>query len=369
MSGESEEWRRLSVPLGGGRSYPVVVGDGAIDTLRGLIAEVTPNAKRVVIVTDAGLRGWVDELDTGGPTTTHEIGLGEKHKTLATVEALCRAWSQEGVTRNDVIVAVGGGLVTDVAGFGAAMYHRGTSVIHISTTLLGMIDAAIGGKTGVNLPEGKNLVGSFWQPSAVICDTATLRTLPLRELRSGTGELLKYVFLEPTLAQHVDCTPMLSERDRTIRIDELPLVERIARCIELKAAVVAADEREGGLRALLNYGHTLAHAIEIAGDHGLRHGEAVAIGLVFAAELAHILGRVDADRVQEHRSVIKAFDLADVVPPGINQNELLLLMGRDKKALDGLTFVLDGPAGIEVCSGLPVGPVRDALRLVGAGSP
>ena len=175
----------------------------------------------------------------------------------------------KGLTRRDVVVGIGGGMVTDVAGFAAASWHRGTPVVHVATTLLGMVDAAIGGKTGVNLPEGKNLVGAFWQPLGVICDLDALATLPERELRCGLGEMSKYHFLtgDDLLA--------------------LALDERIARCIEIKADVVASDEREGGRRALLNYGHTLAHAIETATDHSIAHGEAVAIGLVFAAELAH----------------------------------------------------------------------------------
>ena len=175
-----------------------------------------------------------------------------------------------------MVVAVGGGVVTDTAGFAAAVYHRGIPVVHVPTTLLGQIDAAIGGKTGVNLPEGKNLVGAVWQPSAVLCDTEVLATLPPREYRSGLGEMAKYAFLG------VD------------DLADLPLDEAVAACVRCKAEVVAADEREGGRRAILNYGHTLAHALEIAGGYDLRHGEAVAIGLVYAAELARALGRIDA---------------------------------------------------------------------------
>ncbi len=205
-----------------------------------------------------------------------EIPDGEAHKTLATVGALCSEFARAGLTRSDCVVALGGGVVTDVAGFAAASYHRGIAVVHVPTTLLGQIDAAIGGKTGVNLPEGKNLVGAFWQPKAVVCDLETLESLPERERRCGLGELAKYHWLGGG------------------RLDELDLEERVARCVEIKAEVVGDDERESGRRALLNYGHTLAHALEIEGRHDLRHGEAVAIGLVFAARLARRLGRVDA---------------------------------------------------------------------------
>ena len=249
-----------------------------------------------------------------------------------------------GLTRNDVVIAVGGGMVTDVAGFAAASYHRGVPVVHVATTLLGMVDAAIGGKTGVNLPEGKNLVGAFWQPCGVVCDLDALDTLPTRELRCGYGEMAKYHFLTG---------------DDLLAMD---LTDRVARCVEIKAEVVAADEREGGRRAILNYGHTLAHAIEIATEHRLAHGEAVAIGLIFAAHLAHVLDRITVARVDQHFSVVgEEYGLGVDLPAGLDPMLLLDLMRRDKKALDGLTFVLDGPSGVEVVVGVLDQPVLDAL--------
>jgi 5-deoxy-5-amino-3-dehydroquinate synthase len=204
----------------------------------------------------------------------------------------------------------------------------------VSTTLLGQVDAAIGGKTGVNLPEGKNLVGAFWQPSAVICDTETLETLPHREFQCGVGEIAKYHFLGGG------------------RLDELPIDERVAACVQIKADVVMADEREGGRRAILNYGHTLAHAIETAGAYDLRHGEAVAIGIRYAAEIARRLGRIDDDRVAEHERVLAAYELPTTVPEQLTDTELMDLFSRDKKAIDGVTFVLDGPDGVETVVGV-----------------
>lgn len=312
----------VEVPLGE-RSYPVVVGDGA----RHELATMLPRgARRAAVVTQSGVGV---EVDPGVAHERFEIPDGEATKTLATVESLCRAWSRWGLTRADVVVAVGGGLTTDLAGYAAASYHRGIAVVHVATTLLAQVDAAIGGKTGVNLPEGKNLVGAFWQPHAVICDTGTLATLPPRELRNGHGEMAKYAFLG---------VPDLPS---------LPLDEAVAACVRCKAEVVASDEREGGRRAVLNYGHTLAHALETATDYGIRHGEAVAVGIVFAAEVAHRLGRIDADRVAEHRRVVASYDLSDRLPAGVDAAELVTLFGRDKKAVAGLTFVLDGPEGVE----------------------
>jgi 5-deoxy-5-amino-3-dehydroquinate synthase len=320
--------------------YEVLVGDGVRHELARVIPERT---KRVAIVTQAGIGIFVDP---GREHRVFEMPDGETAKTMATVESLCSEFSTWGLTRSDCVVAVGGGIVTDTAGFAAAVYHRGIPVVHVSTTLLGQIDAAIGGKTGVNLPEGKNLVGAFWQPAAVLCDTEVLSTLPPREYRSGLGELAKYHFLGGG------------------DLDALPLEERVAACVAIKAEVVADDEREGGRRAILNYGHTLAHAIEIAGDHDLRHGEAVAVGLIFAAELGFRLGRIDAARVAEHRRVVAAYDLPGTLPVGLRTDELIALMGRDKKALDGLTFVLDGPDGVESLTGVPLEHVEAAIDAI-----
>jgi 5-deoxy-5-amino-3-dehydroquinate synthase len=312
----------IQVPLGD-RSYPVLVGAGA----RHRLLEVLPTGvARVALVTQASIPV---EVDPGVEHRVFTIAEGEHGKDLGTVEDLCRDWAQWGLTRGDCVVAVGGGVVTDTAGFAAAVYHRGVPVVHVATTLLGQVDAAIGGKTGVNLPEGKNLVGAFWQPHAVICDTDVLATLPPREYRNGQGEMAKYAFLG------VDDLP------------DLPLDEAVAACVACKAEVVGSDEREGGRRAILNYGHTLGHALETAGSYDLRHGEAVAIGLVYAAELALRLGRIDAARVAEHRRVVASYDLPMALPPGSDPDALVALFARDKKAVGGTTFVLDGPHGVE----------------------
>lgn len=342
---QSAEILEVVVPLAD-RSYRVRVGHGA----RGDLAEMLPRgARRVAVVTQSGMPF---ELETGRETTVITIGHGEHHKTLTTVETLCREFARAGLTRSDVVVGFGGGMVTDVAGFAAASYHRGIAVVHVATSLLGMVDAAIGGKTGVNLPEGKNLVGAFWQPSGVICDLDALATLPERELRCGNGEMAKYHFL--------------TGED----LSALPLGARVARCVQIKAEVVASDERESGRRALLNYGHTLAHALETATDHALAHGEAVGIGLVFAAQLAAEMGRVSETRVAEHRQVVEGeYGLETSIPASLADDDLIELMGRDKKALDDLTFVLDGPAGIEVVSPVDAAMVRAALRSHRAVSP
>ncbi|MGA1638005.1 MAG: 3-dehydroquinate synthase family protein, partial [Ilumatobacteraceae bacterium] len=319
---------RTRVQLGQ-RSYDVVVGRGSLRELAGL---VPADAKRVAIVTQNGVPVDVaPHLPTHVATSRHIVGESEDDKSLATIERLCEEFASVGLTRQDLVLGVGGGMVTDIAGFAAASWHRGVRVAHVSTTLVGMIDAAIGGKTGVNLRSGKNLVGAFWQPCGVVCDTALLDSLPEREQRCGRGEMAKYHFLTG---------------DDLLALD---LDERVARCVQIKADIVGNDERESGRRAVLNYGHTLGHALEIATDFALAHGEAVAVGMMFAAHLARALGRIDDARVELHRRVIQQhYGLSVSVPSGIDRQRLVELMHNDKKAIDGLTFVLDGPHGIEV---------------------
>ena len=332
----------IVVPVAlGDRSYDVVVGAGAREQLA---SRLPRGAARAAIVTQ---RAIPVEVDPAIEHRTFVIDDGEEAKSMSTIEQLCRGFAQWGLTRGDVVVAVGGGVVTDVAGFAAASYHRGIPVVHVATTLLAQIDAAIGGKTGVNVPEGKNLVGAFWQPHAVICDTEVLSTLPPREMRCGLGEMAKYHFLGGG------------------DLDALPLDERVAACVRIKADVVASDEREGGRRAILNYGHTLAHALETAGRYELRHGEAVAVGLVYAAEVARQLDRIDDERVAEHRRVVAGYDLPVRPPDGLRADAVLPLFSRDKKAVNGVTLVLDGPHGVESVTGIDDDVLHDAFdRLV-----
>jgi 5-deoxy-5-amino-3-dehydroquinate synthase len=328
----------ITVPVGlGARAYDVVVGSG----VRGLLPEVLPDGvARVAIVTQENVEV---EVEPGVPSETFVVEDGESAKSLATVERLCRGFARFGLARSDAVVAVGGGVVSDVAGFAASVFLRGIAYVNVPTTLLAQVDAAIGGKTGVNIPEGKNLVGTFWQPAAVLCDIQTLGSLPAREWSSGRGEMAKYAFLGDGL---VGLGPPGAG------ILGLPLDEQVAQCVTIKAAVVSEDERESGRRMVLNYGHTLAHALE-ASSFGpeakwdLRHGEAVAIGLVFAAMLARRLERIDDERVALHRRVVGGFDLYADIPVGASAHELVEFMARDKKARHDLTFVLDGPRGVE----------------------
>jgi len=338
----------VSVDLGG-RRYDVAIGTGA----RRLLSQVLPRAvQQVAVVTQEGI-GF--DVEPGVPVRRFEVADGERAKSLSSVEELCRGFARAGLARSDAVVAVGGGVVSDVAGFAAAVYLRGVPHVNVATTLLAQVDAAIGGKTGVNLEEGKNLVGAFWQPVAVLCDTDALESLPAREWTSGRGEMAKCAFLGKLLDRPSN-HPWSGDEGSWLH--ELPLEEQIARCVAIKAAAVSVDEREGDRRMLLNYGHTMAHALEgslmrAGGDCDVRHGEALSVGLMFAALLARRLGRIDDDRVALHRKLLDSFELPTELPPGVSARTLVKFMTRDKKARHDLTLVLDGPDGVEVVPGVP----------------
>ncbi len=355
---------RVSVPLAA-QPYEVIIGDGSRHLLADELARVAPGATSCVLVTQDSLleAGWLEGLETGLTQHLLTIPEGEDAKSLTTVERLASALVDRGLSRRDVLVAVGGGLVSDVVGFVASTYHRGIGYVTLSTSLLGQVDAAIGGKTGVNLPEGKNLVGTFWQPLVVLCDTEVLSTLPEEEWACGRGEMAKYAFL----GDEQPSTALLSE----------PLDVQVATCVAIKAAVVAEDERDGGRRMLLNYGHTLGHGLEAVGLErraagiddevtALRHGQAVAIGVLYAALLARRLGRIDDERVALHRAIVEGFELKADLPAGLDAPALLAAMGRDKKADHDLTFVLDGPQGVEVVTGVGEAEVLATLVEMGA---
>jgi 3-dehydroquinate synthase len=348
----------------GARSYDVVVGEGAIAELSAVLA----GRKRAVVVTQDAIRAHAARveaaLDAAGIVhTALTIGDGEEHKTLATIAELASACAAWGLLRGDAVVAVGGGIVGDVAGFLAASYARGIAVVHVPTSLLAMVDASIGGKTGVNLPEGKNLVGAFHQPLAVLADPTVLATLPEREFRCGLAEVVKYA-----LSDDVELLSVLDgSRAEILKRDPDVLGDVVAQCATDKARVVARDELEQtGERAVLNYGHTLGHALETAGGHVLLHGEAVAIGMVFAVRLASVLERVDASKVDLTVDLLQHYGLpTEALGLNVSVDDVLTLMRRDKKADGGLTFMLPGPHGIERVDDPDPTAVAKALAQVG----
>lgn len=342
---------KINVDLGR-RSYDVVLDDGARHDLMGLISSRAPHAKVAVIVTSKSLttKPWFD-IETGLVQHVLEVAEGEAAKTIAHLEDLLERMAVLELSRDDVVIGLGGGAITDLAGFAAATYLRGVSLIQIPTSLVGQVDAAIGGKTGVNLRAGKNLVGAFYQPLGVLCDFATLATLPERERLGGLGEVAKCWLLEGGFAAE---------------LADVSTHDLIVMSVRLKANIVALDEHEGSSRALLNYGHTLAHALEkvsFARDHDeMRHGEAVAIGLAFSVRLARALGRVGDDEVIRHDEVLVTLGLSTSIPDNYPTSSLLEAMAHDKKAHHDLTFVLAGAEGFELVRGVEPSVVSDALE-------
>lgn len=346
--------------------YDIVVGSGAL----GAVVDVVGDRRRVAIVSQAPIArhhaaALTDALDGA---EVFLMGDGEAAKTLATVEDLAGRMARWGLLRDDAIVALGGGVVGDVAGFTAATYHRGVTVVQAPTTLLAMVDAAIGGKTAVNLAEGKNLLGAFHQPAGVLADVTTLATLPEREYTSGLGEVAKYALMGSVVGG-VEFDLGHGPPNPT---DGAALADLVARCAAIKAAVVTVDpEERRGVRATLNYGHTLAHALEADSTHALSHGEAVAVGLVFALRLAEGLERLDPAVVARSIGMIAGLGLPTALPAGAGTDGalgpagLMTLMGRDKKARGGLTFMLDGPNGLQRVDDPPVSVIEAALAAVG----
>lgn len=295
------------ITVRGDHPYDVVVGTGVLGELPGLLAA---GVRTVAVVHPASLpeiaRPVCGVLETAGlEVLSLPVPGGEAAKSVDVAAELWSAFGRYGVTRSDAVVGVGGGATTDLAGFAAATWLRGVQVVQVPTTLLAMVDAAVGGKTGINTPEGKNLVGSFHPPAGVLCDLATLVSVPREDYVAGLAEVIKGGFIaDPTILMLIEDDPAGACTPEGAHTRQL-----IERKIQVKADVVGADLRESGVREILNYGHTLAHAIERAEHYHIRHGEAVAIGLVYAAELSHLDGRVGRDVVERTRSILTSVGL------------------------------------------------------------
>ncbi|XIE77807.1 3-dehydroquinate synthase [Streptomyces sp. SBR177] len=331
--------------------YEVLVGRQLLGELAGLIG---PQAKRVAVIHPEALAETGDALradlaEQGYEAVAIQVPNAEEAKT-AEVAAYCwKALGQTGFTRSDVIVGVGGGATTDLAGFVAATWLRGVRWIAVPTTVLGMVDAAVGGKTGINTAEGKNLVGAFHPPTGVLCDLAALDSLPVHDYVSGLAEIIKAGFIaDPVILDLIEADPEAARTPAGPHTAEL-----IVRSIKVKAEVVSGDLKEADRREILNYGHTLAHAIEKNERYKWRHGAAVSVGMVFAAELARLAGRLDDATADRHRAILESVGLP-LSYRGDQWPKLLETMKVDKKSrgdllrfivLDGLgkPTVLEGP--------------------------
>jgi 3-dehydroquinate synthase len=335
---------RVQVPTGGG-GYPVLIGTGLVDRLDELLPEL-PGAEAAAVVAPRPVAAVAERvgraLGRRGLVVHHlEVPAGEEAKRLEVVAGLYERLAAVPTRRADPVVAVGGGATTDVAGFAAATWLRGVPLVNVPTTVLGMVDAAVGGKTGVDLPAGKNLVGAFHQPAAVVADLDTLAGLPAAEVRSGLAEVAKAGLAgDPALAE-----ALRRSAGPAVAADPDALAPLVEGAVRVKAAVVAADEREDAAdgqvgRLILNYGHTLGHALErLAGYRGLRHGEAVALGMVFAARVAEAVGLARPGLAAGHVELLAALGLP-VGGARLDPDQVLAAMATDKKHRGGLRLVL-----------------------------
>jgi 3-dehydroquinate synthase len=317
------------IAVGGPAPYDVVVGRDLLGELRLLVGA---DARQVLVVHQAALADRAADVELAVRQAGRDVVLaavpdGEQAKTLEVAGNLWALLGRRAFTRSDVVVGLGGGAATDLAGFVAASWLRGVRVVHVPTTLLGMVDAAVGGKTGLNTDEGKNLVGAFHPPAGVLCDLDTLRSLPAAELASGLAEVVKAgLVADPRILELVEADPTAATDPASAMLREL-----VERSVRWKADVVSQDLRESGPREVLNYGHTLGHAVEKVECYRVRHGEAVSVGLVYAAELSHAVGRLDADGVARHRSVLASIGLPTTYD-GSRWRDLLAAMRVDKKS-------------------------------------
>lgn len=356
------------IEVGGEAPYAVLVGCGLRAGLADLVGDA---ARRVAVVHPAALRLTAVEvgaaLDAAGyDVLPVEVPDGEGAKTAAAAAACWASLGRAGFTRSDAVVGVGGGATTDLAGFVAATWLRGVRLVNVPTTLLGMVDAAVGGKTGINTAEGKNLVGAFHPPAAVVCDLDLLKTLPEQDFCAGLAEVVKVgLTSDPAILDLVESDPDGVRRPTGRQVREL-----VERAIRVKAAVVSDDLREsrpGGLgREVLNYGHTFGHAVEQVESYGWRHGEAVSVGLVYVAELAHLAGRLPAADVRRHRTLLSSLGLPTTYR-GDRWPALYAAMKVDKKARgDRLRFVvLSGIGRPELLEGPSVDLLKAAYEEVG----
>lgn len=329
----------------GERSYPILIGEGILSEL-GPQLKQQPLSRTLAVITSPNIQELYGDIvekslvDSGFTPHLLSVPPGEETKSLEWAAKLYTSFLEKKLERKSAIIALGGGVIGDLAGFIAATVLRGVPFIQVPTTLLAQVDSSVGGKVGINHPLGKNLIGAFYQPMLVVTDIGTLRTLPRNEFRAGLAEVVKYgVIADAEFFRYLqeNTTEILNQ-------EEKPLLQLIRRSCEIKAQVVSADEREGGIRAILNYGHTIGHAIETLSGYGhYKHGEAVAFGMVYAAFISREMGY--ADTIDSQRELLTRLGLL-LNPPELNPEKAIQALFHDKKVIDSrLRFVLTEKIG------------------------
>jgi 3-dehydroquinate synthase len=341
----------------GARSHPIVIGKSLLPKALTSSSTFSGLKTRVFVIADSHLRPIAQRIIRSFGTKcagSFFLSGGEATKDMSTLPKLYAAACQARLDRKSFIVAIGGGVIGDVTGFFAATYLRGIRIVHVPTTLVAQVDSAIGGKTGVNLPKGKNLVGAFHQPALVMVDSTTLKTLPDRQFRSGLAEVIKYGIIDDSILFR----RLESRTKQILNRDPKELSWIIQRCCEIKARVVSQDEFETkGLRAILNFGHTIGHGIENAAQYKLLHGEAIALGMVGATYLSQKLGDLTSIAAQRINNLIGSFGLPVRLKIKLPTSKIVAAMRLDKKAGDGqIRFVLADDIG-NVRTGIPVSEV------------
>lgn len=330
--------QQVTVGLGE-RSYPIIIRPGMLPLIGKDIGS-RKIGKRYGMISDDHVAALYGDIalqslaDAGLNAELITFPRGESSKNLQTIAGLASELAERGFDRGDALIALGGGVTGDMAGFLASIYMRGIPFVQIPTTLLSQVDSSVGGKTGVDIPEGKNLVGTFYQPQAVYIDPDVLKTMPDEEILGGLAEVIKYgVIWDAGFFDFLE-----QERQNILALKETALIPLIARCCEIKAQVVEQDEREGGLRRILNFGHTIGHAVEAASDFSLIHGLAIAIGMRAASDLAVLGGHLTREESQRVQSLLEAYGLPVTVPPSLDRTAIKRFLLADKKTVGGRVF-------------------------------
>ncbi|MFT7223296.1 MAG: 3-dehydroquinate synthase [Cellvibrionaceae bacterium] len=356
--------KHLTVGLADGRNYPIYIGKQLLADPKYIQTHLCGRQACIVsneIVAPLYQHRIETALNPEYQTDSVILPDGEIHKNLNTLAQIYDGLLHNKHNRTTTLIALGGGVIGDMTGYAAASYQRGVNYIQVPTTLLSQVDSSVGGKTGVNHPLGKNMIGAFYQPQCVIIDISTLVTLPKRELSSGIAEIIKYgLICDKNFYQWLE-----SNLDALYALDPETVAESVARSCQNKSQIVSQDERESGIRAILNFGHTFGHAIETAQGYGVwLHGEAVAAGMVVALELSSRLGWVSSKEIERLKTLLHRVRLPTTLPLDMSTDQFLSLMSVDKKVIDGRLrlVLLKGIGEAVVSSDVPIEKIRDALR-------